>query len=282
MPGGGEPIGGSTVGCEGCGRPTAGAVIANADIGEASGLAASALHAGVYYTHNDSGDTPRFFAIDDEGKDHGTFNILGAQARDWEDMARGPCERAGSSCLYFADIGDNDSVRKSYTVYRVAEPKELGPGGHSVMKAEGFLFQYPDGAHNAETLLVHPQTGEVFVVTKSARGSQLYKFPMPLDTSKTATLTLVGDVTVPGLMPLVTGGDLSPAGDGVLLRTYTALWFYPIASGQSVGDALAQRPCEVPTTVEQQGEAVAYTRDGKGYRTLSEGGGKSLQMITCQ
>lgn len=282
MPGGGEPIGGSSVGCEACARPTAGGVLANTDIGEASGLAASVIHPGVFYTHNDSGDSPRFFAIDEAGTDRGTFNILGAQASDWEDMARGPCENPRQSCLYFADIGDNQTQRKSYTVYRVPEPKELGPGGHSVMKAEGFLFQYPDGAHNAETLLVHPQTGEVFVVTKSARGSQLFSFPMPLDTSKTATLSLVGDVVVPGLMPLVTGGDISPAGDGVLLRTYTSLWFYPIAAGKSVGEALATRPCEVPTTVERQGEAVAYTRDGNGYRTLSEGGGKALQMVTCQ
>ena len=67
-------------------------------IHEASGLAASRRHAGVVYTHNDSGDGPRVFALSAaDGALLGEYEVRGrpgaaaVEAHDWEDMAVGPC-----------------------------------------------------------------------------------------------------------------------------------------------------------------------------------------------
>ena len=93
-------------------------------LAESSGLAVSRTQPGVYWSHNDSGDGPNLYAIDASGRLLATFQIGGAEARDWEDMASGPCigdlAPAGAAappvCLYLADIGDNDRVRQWLTV----------------------------------------------------------------------------------------------------------------------------------------------------------------------
>ena len=65
-------------------------------ITESSGLA-SASTPGVVYTHNDSGDAARFFAVGPDGRTRTVYTVPGVQVRDWEDMARGPDERGRSS-----------------------------------------------------------------------------------------------------------------------------------------------------------------------------------------
>jgi len=257
-----------------------GGTVDNTAVSEASGLAASADHPGIFFIHNDSGDEPRFFAIDLAGADMGTYEVTDASARDWEDMARGPCE--GGSCLFFGDVGDNTARRSEYTVYRVPEPNTVAPGTYS-LAAESFPFEYPDGSHNCETLLVHPTTGEMVVVTKIRDAtSGIYRFPMPLSPGQTATLTKVGTVRPPEGSTAYTGGDVHPSGHGVLLRTYSRLFFYAIAPGETIADALAKTPCELPVASENQGETVAWTSTGDGYVTVSEGGSSAVNLASCE
>lgn len=283
---GGAPADGGTTGTGAsgpllsCGEPTDAGPIANAALVEASGLAASTLHPGVFYSHNDSGDTARFFAIGPAGEDQGTFDVTGAAAIDWEDMARGPCDDPKKSCLYFGDIGDNGRSRSTYALYRVEEPSTVGAGHHTAT-AETFTFKYPDGPHDAETLLAHPD-GRVFVVTKSARTTLLFAFPSPLVPRTTMTLALVGEVQVPDLLPLVTGGDIRPSGDAVLLRTYASVWLYPVPTNGDLGAALAASPTALPAPSETQGESIAWTAAGDGYRTLSEGTSQVLHAVSCR
>ena len=48
------------------------------------------------------------------------MSITGARVEDWEALASAPCGKG--SCLYVADIGDNDGKRSDITIYRVPEP----------------------------------------------------------------------------------------------------------------------------------------------------------------
>ena len=91
-----------------------------AGLEESSGVALSRLHAGVLWTHNDSGGDPEIFAIGEGGELLGRVTVTGAQLRDWEDLAVGDCEVG--SCLYIADTGDNQARRKSVGIYRIPEP----------------------------------------------------------------------------------------------------------------------------------------------------------------
>jgi hypothetical protein len=249
-------------------------------IKELSGLAASTRHPGVLYAHNDSGDTARFFAVDETAALLGEMDLPGATNIDWEDIAVGACP--AGSCVYLSDSGDNDVKREQYKIYRVAEPPTF-PGAGATMNVtyEQFPFVYPDGSHNAETLLVHPQTGRVFIVLKEAGiPATVYEMPLPLQADKVVTVVKVGSLSVPANAGLVTGGSFHPCGDRILIRTKQGL--YELASAQSgdVTSVFGAPATAVPVAAEAQGEAVEYAPDGLRYFTSSETGGGPTPLLS--
>ncbi|MBK7396305.1 MAG: hypothetical protein IPJ34_08400 [Myxococcales bacterium] len=263
-------------GCDDYGKPEVLGKIGG-ELDEASGLATSRLHPGIVYTHNDSGDTARVFALREDATQVAEIALVGVKARDFEDIAVGPCPEG--SCVYVADIGDNNKVRKSLVVHRFAEPKALA--GKLAVNADPLRFKYPDGPHNAEALLVHPKTGELVVVTKVVIGAiGIYRFPTPLAPNVEVTLEHVGEVVgIDPLSQLVTAGAVSPCGDRLLLRTYGRLYEFTVTG--SVAAALLGKPREVPAPDEAQGEAVTYRANGQGYLTTSEGLGAPLYGTRC-
>src|SRR4051812_21724822 len=88
---------------------------------ELSGLVLSRAHRGVLWTHNDSGDRARGFAIAPDGRLLGEVAVTGAENFDWEDIAIGPGPGSRDT-LYVGDIGDNVAQRSDIAVYRMQEP----------------------------------------------------------------------------------------------------------------------------------------------------------------
>ena len=229
-----------------------------------------------------------------------TYDLVGADAFDWEDMAVGPGPDGNKHYLYLADIGDNASIRPSVTVYRAEEPKfgaldsSLAIDGYEAM-----LFTYPDGAHDAETLLVDPVNGDLYVVTKDIGGGPAGVYRAATIGTVPGVLEKVAEIdfgaltptkVVPpdsGALPLAlgkipTGGDISPNGDMIAIRTYGTIWLWQRPEGGTVADAFASPPCEAPSAVETQGEAIAFTADGRGYVTASEGANSPLHRFEVE
>jgi hypothetical protein len=218
-------------------------------IDEASGISRSTYSRSLVFLHNDSGDTARFFAVGSNGRTKAVFRVRDVQARDWEDMATGP-----HHTLWFGDIGDNAENRSEIAVIRVREPRELR--SHAV-NGRVFRFEYSDGPHNAEALLVRPRTGRLYVVTKVREGAGVYRAPKNLSSSEVNVLTRIADVPL-----FVTGGDFAPNGRHLVLRTYHDAYLYARFGGSA-------RKVSLPE--QQQGEAIGYTRDGRAVKVASEG-----------
>ncbi len=275
-----DGLDGGACGCVEYSDPvTAGVLPVSLD--ETSGLAASRTNAGVIYAHNDSGDSARVFALSSTGALLGQITLGGATAVDWEDMAVGPCP--DGSCVFVADVGDNGKSRSNCAIYTIPEPALDGkPFATQTIAAKKFPFTYPDGKWNCETVLVDPTTGRIYLVTKdSAIDGGVYVFPEKLEPGVPVTLTKVGSAAgTKGA--LVTGGDISPCGDRVLLRTYGSLLEYVFPPGKTLSDALATKPRNVPVAKEAQGETVAFKADGRGYFTASEGSGVALSGTGCR
>ena len=271
--------------CPSFGKPVAAGTIEHSSVLEASGIAASRRNPGVLWVHNDSGDDPNVYAITASGKAVATFVLDGANANDWEDLAIGPGPMNGVSYLYVGDIGDNVFARPDVNIYRVAEPQTGSPvmtPPLTVLKnVETFTLAYPDHAHNAETLFVDPQTGDVYIVVKDGSGtSPVFRARAPLDPKATNKMELVATLVF-GKAPLsgnpeTTGGHMSPSGDEIVIRTYDHAFLWRRPKGLSVGDALMMPPCPLPLANEPQGEAVGYAADGAGYYTTSEGQAATL------
>ena len=255
---------------------------------ELSGLAASTLHPGLLYTHNDSGDSARFFALTEQAHVDAEIHLSGATATDWEDISVGPCP--SGSCVYIGDTGDNKADRTQYVIHRLAEPAALPTDGSivTITNYQSFPFVYPDGSHNAETLLVNPVTGQIFVVLKETGApAGVYEMPLPLQPDVEVTLVRVATLAVPPAEGLVTDGSFHPCGDRILIRTTgpTGLFEMARTPGASVASVFAATPVRVPVAVEPQGEAVTYAPDGRRYFTASEtvSGSPvpSLSVVTC-
>jgi hypothetical protein len=265
---------GSPEPCRVVGRP-----VALPALPEASGVAVSRRTPGVLWSHNDSGE-PVMVAFDAQGTVTGHVRVAGARVIDWEAVAVGPC--AAGSCLFAADIGDNDADRGQITVYRVPEP---APSDRMTGAAEAFHATYPDGPHDAEALFV-TAAGDLFVVTKGETGHiALYRFPQPLRAGSTVRLERV---TVLGgratKKDRITDAAASPDGRWIALRTRDVVTFYrtnELTSGRR-GQAFH---FDVRSLGERQGEGVAIAADGTVY-LVSEGGGKkrpgTLARIACE
>ncbi len=261
------------------------------DLDELSGLAVSRRYQGVLYAHNDSGDTARIFAFGTNGAPQGEFKIQNATAFDWEDIGSGPCED-GSPCLFIGDIGDNDLVRTAgtsppnYAVYVVHEPALSPPGGKATLASEKLPFVYPDGARNAEALLVDPRSADLFLITKSKAGqSAVYQYPKPFRPSQTVTLTKISDLVVPaGGDRQVTGGAIHPCERRVVFRTYTHAFELIAPKALSMGELFKTTPRPLAIPLDLQGEAITYDHAGMGIFTSSEaplGGAPPLRHANC-
>lgn len=251
-----------------------------AELTEGSGLAASRTVPGRFWSHNDSG-MPILFAIDSQGKVIGQLRLEGASVTDWEALAVGPCEEG--SCIYVGDIGDNEADRDRITVYRVPEP--TGTPGSARVK-EAFHGAYPDGAHDAEALLISPE-GRLYIVTKGETGRvALYRFPAQLRAGETMRLERVGaprDDGRVGAAQRVTDGSMSAGGEWVALRTATQLTLYRAAE-LLAGNWRPAGRVDLRPLREPQGEGVAFDASGDLFVAGEGGGGKrggSFARLEC-
>ncbi len=257
--------------------------ISDESLSEASGLAASFINPGIYWTHNDSGNPPLVFAIQTTGEIVATFEVKGAFNVDWEDIAIGPCPD-GCSCLFVADMGDNLLVRPIKTIYRVPEPL-LGEAESETEMATEMTFSYPDGRHDAETLLVDPHTGDIYVVTKVEDGhSKVYRFPepdpaeYPVVLEEVASIELVGDSSS---SLLATGGSVAADGGRLVVRALDHAQEYLVPAGQPLAAAFGASPSWIPLPASSQGEGISYKPDGMGWITVSENLPAPVYAVSC-
>src|SRR5262249_2944115 len=155
--------------------------IANDEITELSGIVSSRRTNGVWWVHNDSGDSARLFAVGNDGRSLGEFHLAGVTATDWEDIGIGKGPKAGVSYLYGADIGDNAKARPSVQLYRVPEPAvdpaKSASAPQTLDGVDTLTLTYPDGPHDAEAFFVDPKTGRLYIVSKQLGAAGVYRAP---------------------------------------------------------------------------------------------------------
>jgi hypothetical protein len=251
---------------------------------EISGIHVGVRNPGIWWVHNDSGDTARVFALDSAAAVRGTYSLTGATAVDWEDITVVAGATPGSGTIYAADIGDNALARTELQLYRVAEPEVPAtgpPASEALDGVETLHLTYPDGPHDAETFMVDPNTGDVIVITKLLFGGTVgvYRAAGPLAAGSTTQLTKVADLTYPtGLANAVTGGDVAADGSAVVIRTYGAVRVYNRPKGSTLWHAFDAAPCNAPLPSELQGEAVTFNPAATAIATVSEGANQTIHI----
>jgi hypothetical protein len=201
-------------------------------------------------TENDSGDGPYVYVVDPRsGRTVGRTTYSSSPVTDVEAMAAGP-----HGSIWMGDIGDNGADRDRVSVYRL---RDLHDGDRTV-EAQRYDLRYPDGPTNAETLLVDPRDGRLFVVSKSLFGGRVYEAPKALSPDHVNVLRPVGRAG-----GLVTDGSFLPDGRHVVLRTYDSASVYDSATWQ------ARASMRLPH--QRQGEGITVTDGGRRVLVSSEG-----------
>jgi hypothetical protein len=244
---------------------------------EVSGIAASAINKDVYYVHNDSGDTSRFFAISPNGKLLNTIYYNGDPtqrrgADDVEDIAVGPGPDAKKSYVYLGDIGDNGGVRPCINIYRLTEQQSWAKAGSTNSLASIQRLKYPDAPHDAEAMMIDPIEKLLYIITKRSDSVRVYTTPLAFKTKDTVVMTYRAKLFFKGFKPFswITAADISRDGRHVLVKSYEKVYYWQREGKEPIWQTLQRKPLEPNYQQEKQGEAVGFTADGKGYYTTSE------------
>ncbi len=258
-------------------------VVNTVQIDEASGLVASRNNANVVWTHNDSGDTNRIFALDTTGKLLGTYTLSGAANADWEEISVGPGPVAGVNYLYLMESNSSSDPGR---IYRVPEPvvyasQALSPVSKTVVGVESKKFSFP--VPDSEAMFVDPIDGNIYLGSKESGATKFYQGTQA-QFSAAGTTTLS---TVVATVPLSKGNaaSISPNGREILVRNggQFAL-LYKRSATQTVAQALANPSPDFigvnGQDIEPNAEAIAFDGVGNNFFTVSEGVSPPLYRYT--
>lgn len=255
--------------------------LANPLLVESSGIVAGRANPGLFWSHNDSGDQPRLYAVGPAGEDRGTYQILGVVNKDWEDISAARINEV--DYLILADTGDNDQTKTAHWLYFVAEPKiqaTANPPQRPIALRPALVlsFRYPDQPHNCEAVAYDPSSHSILLATKTIFGSaSIFRIPVPTDFSQVAAVApeLIARIWVNA----VTAMDISPDGRRLLLGTYGPAYEYTRADNETWLSALARPPRKLSMPRRPQGEGLCYGPDGRSIHLTSEGKSSAFWLV---
>ena len=250
--------------CATLGAPAQQATLDDPSIDEASGLVVSQTHPGIGWTHNDSGDGPRLFAIElATGVTVADYALAGIEAIDWEDISLSPGRGEQPSMLYIADTGDNLRRRDQVEVHRFEEPRALVANG-LIHDVQTMRIRYPEGSRDVECLSVLPDGGLVLLTKTLAFSTSVYHVESwQRDTTAAARLAGAIPLRLSGSARAdrVTGCDLSEEHGLFVVRTYKHALVFEGVRPMTVESLLREPPCVAKLPRQEQGESIALSRE---------------------
>ncbi len=256
-------------------------VINDKRIDEASGISASRTFKKHFWTHNDSGDSARFFLINDKGRFVAQYHLPKVIVRDVEDISAGKwSEKKGEKVknyIFLADMGDNKAQYESSKIYVIPEPTAFSKKDeeNAIKSYKIIEFSFEDGKRDAETLLFDHITKDMYVVSKREKNVNVYKIAYPQSTEKINIAKKVA--TLP--FTLAVAGDITLDGKHIIIKNYANIYYWKRDPKKPFEKAFDQKPKRVPYIYEPQGEAVTWSVDGNAYYTLSEEVGEFKPML---
>lgn len=268
--------------CQTAGYTPEGVPRLEARINEASGLAASLRHPGLYYTHNDSAwlwPQPELYLINAQGQQVGQLSLPSAQADDWEALAAFTWQQ--QPYLLVGDIGDNQASRHGgVMLHLIGEPENRVGSGQPVWSLR---VTYPGGPRDAEALAVDADAGFAYLLSKRTQPPQLYRVPLQPGQVQAEFLGTIRPLDAPfvselpshlPVMPFLhqpTDMAFAPNGQEVSVLTYAHLYVFARKPDQSWLDALQGIPQVIDLPGARQYEGLSYTPDGQGWCIAEEG-----------
>jgi hypothetical protein len=179
-------------------------------IREASGIAASRRHPGVFWVHSDSGNPPVLFAVKRDGSLVARYRV-GAPNIDWEEIA---IDDAGH--LYLGDTGNNDNLLPLRVIHEIEEPDPSRPEDEPLRVLRSTFYRFTPG-ERFDCEAFYLDGPRIVLISKRRDGVEAGLYTIPLDPPapmlRPAVPQRIG--SLPGFTEPATGASL--ARDGRLL-----------------------------------------------------------------
>lgn len=242
-------------------------IVQSPPLDEISGITASINNPGYYWVHNDSGNSPNLFMLDSLGNLVATYRVTSGN-RDWEDIACVINPNDGKSYIYIGDIGDNNAIRPNIKVIEIEEPKITNFDFsiiNDLQHKRDIFFKYPDGAKDAESLIIDPISMDLFVISKREGFSRVFTSKYPYSKE---IIELEHIATLP--FNTATAGDISSDGKEIIVRNYIRVYYWLRLGREHLKYSLQRNPLCLPLISEPKGEAICFDYKNSGYYTTSE------------
>ena len=259
--------------------------------GDLSGMVASRMNSGVLWLVFDDGagnsQPANIYAINTQGQHIGTYTLDGADNINWEEIAIGGGPMAGRDYLYIGDIGDDTETRANVSVYRVLEPTISSGQSPALTETltgvEEFQLQYPGGPEDALAMIVDPVNDDIFTFeNKSGGKTRFYRKPGPHTNGSMTTLEHDDGDWIIYVNERAAGGDVSPTGDRMAIRTKVETFIWTIPDGWTILNVLLSKiacPCAASVMdVSDQGESITFDPLSDGFFTSSDRDGMTALL----
>ena len=280
--------------------PTVGAYtvtgeVTNPALTETSGIAASRTQPGIFWIHNDSGNSNDLYAINEDGDILMQVGLANIDNFDFEDIAVGPGPDADSDYIYVADVGNNLFVREVVYIYRIKEPKVTSGILNlplSAIERFDFSHQNPSGGiwnRNGEALAVDPVLGDLVLIEKHLetvdgipnsswvyriRQSELVEGEVILAKPIVAIRGRYNSGTIPP-----TAAEFSADGKVLVAKNHNEMFTWSRDADQSIFDAMAEHRETDCLYQGSGGEAITVATDGSAFYSIPEGSTPDITRI---
>ncbi|MCG2614037.1 hypothetical protein LZZ85_07080 [Terrimonas sp. NA20] len=233
------------------------------EVDEVSGAADSKTNPGYLWLHEDSGNPTQLSLMSHSGELKKHVTLKGIRNRDWEELALAKGPEPEVNYIYLADIGNNNLSVQHFVIYRFPEPTSTDD---EVTKFEKIAFTYPDKTHDAEAMFIDNVSKDIFILSKEDSSSAIYRIPYPQSTTSFNKAEFVGRLPY----GKVVGAAMSPTNSEVLIKTYSAVYYWKLTTNAVANEILNSPPLRISYVKEPQGEAIVFRNDNSGFFTISE------------
>lgn len=215
-------------------------------LGSPAGLVAGVAHPDVWWTLGTAAGRSRLFALGADGRTRAMFTLTGTAGRTWNALTIVRGTAGAAARLFLTDL--REGRNGSLTLHRVNEPATLAD---AALPVKSYKVQYPDGGHDAGTMLADPREGRIYIITEAASAAAVYALPGALGPQ-------MNNLTRLRTVPFgVRAGSFAPDGR-VVLRT---------AADVRVLAGIRDKVTQVIRTPAQSGTA-AFGVDADGRRAV--------------
>lgn len=245
-----------------------------ASLNEISGIEASKANKGFAWVFDDEQENPQVVLISlTNGRQAASFTpspgVSGGNVGDPEAirLAR------STNTLVLADTGDNDRNRPTSGAnqpHLLALPEPKGAGNKGALAARRLPIAYPGGERiNVETLLIHPTSEQVYLVSKEATRARVFSYGT---LSSMNTTNNVGTLVATLTQKNVADATHSWAGGFVLFRSAG------LQNTQVYNATTWKRVGAISTPAMNKSEAIAVV-SSCAFITTSEGANPPLYQV---